>query len=44
MEFKMEEKLFESYMKRASLYLNEDEDFEFWNSFNNWFLKQKGDL
>lgn len=23
---------------------NEDEDFEFWNSFNNWFLKQKGDL
>lgn len=23
---------------------NEDEDFEFWNSFNNWFLKQKGNL
>lgn len=28
MEFKMEEKLFESYMKRASFYLNEDEDFD----------------
>lgn len=28
MEFKMEEKLFESYMKRASYYLNEDEDFD----------------
>lgn len=28
MEFKMQEKLFESYMKRASFYLNEDEDFD----------------